>query len=225
LLLTHVPATKPPEYAIEDGVNLVPTHKIAEIKRPWNKYVVIGAGKTGIDAILHLLDNNVDPNKLTWIVPNDSWFFNRDAIAGDNIKTFTKRLPTIMGALLAADDVNDVYKKFEEVGYFMRLDKNIWPTKMRAATVSSKEMHQLQTIVNVVRLGRIERITNNTIIFKQGESIPTDVDTLHIDCSASGTNFPPVKEKLFEGKNISLQMVQVPQPCTTGAMIAALEIK
>ena len=121
--MTLVPATTPPEYAIEDGVNLVPINKIAEIKKPWNKYVIIGGGKTGIDALLHLLDHNVDPNKIFWIVPNDSWFFNRDPFAGDKIGNFAKMFPSIFGALMASEDVNDAYKRLEEVGQFMRLDK------------------------------------------------------------------------------------------------------
>ena len=107
----------------------------------------------------------------------------------------------------------------------MRLDKNIWPTKMRAATVSSKEMAKYRGIKNIVRHGRIERIERDKIIFVQGDTILTDTDTLHIDCSAAGTNFPPVKEKIFDGNRINLMMVQMPQPCTSGAMIAALENK
>ena len=41
------------------------------------RYVVIGAGKTGIDALLHLLDIGVDPESIMWIISNDCWYFNR----------------------------------------------------------------------------------------------------------------------------------------------------
>ena len=37
-----------------------------------------GAGKTGIDAVLFLLNQNVDPNKISWVMPNDPWLVNRD---------------------------------------------------------------------------------------------------------------------------------------------------
>ena len=37
-----------------------------------------GAGKTGIDAVLFLLNQNVDADKITWIMPNDPWLVNRD---------------------------------------------------------------------------------------------------------------------------------------------------
>ena len=86
-------------------------------------------------------------------------------------------------------------------------------------------MKKCLTTKNIVRLGRIERIEKEQIVFKQGGTIPTDADTLHVDCSASGTNFPPVKEKIFDGNKINLMMVQMPQPCTSAAMIAALENK
>ena len=226
LTLTHVPSTKAPEYASEEGVNLVPINKLADIKEPWKRYVVIGAGKTGLDALLYLLDNGVDPEKIVWIVSNDCWYMSRDDFeGGDAFKSLHKIFPKFFGVILESENVDEVYQKSEAEGIFYRLDKNIWPTKMRAATVSSKEMKKCLTIKNIVRLGRIERIEKEQIVFKQGGTIPTDADTLHVDCSASGTNFPPVKEKIFDGNKINLMMVQMPQPCTSAAMIAALENK
>ena len=43
----------------------------------------IGAGKTGIDAVLFLLNQNVDEDKILWIMPNDAWYMNRDQIHSD----------------------------------------------------------------------------------------------------------------------------------------------
>lgn len=225
LMITHVPATKSPGYGVAEGVNLVPINKLAEIKTPWERYVVIGAGKTGLDALSYLLNHGVNQEKIVWIVSNDCWYFCRDFIEGDNLKTFHKNFPKFFTSFLEADNVDECYKNAEAVGQFLRLDKNIWPTKMRAATVSSKEMAKYRSVKNIVRHGRIERIEQDKIIFKQGETIPTDIHTLHIDCSTAGTNFPTVKEKIFDGNRINLLMVQIPQPCTSGAMIAALENK
>ena len=223
LLVTHVPSTRAPEYKISDGVNLLPLNSLSEIKKPWKRYVVIGAGKTGIDAILHLFENNVDVTKISWIVSNECWYFNRDIFI--NLRRFAKQLQPIIDAQISAKDVNEAYLRLEEIGYFMRLTKDIWPTKMRAATISTKEMETIRTITNIIRLGRIDRIENDAIIFEQGATLPTDANTLHIDCSAAGTNFPHVNEKIFSGEYINLLMVQAPQPCTSGAMIAAIELK
>ena len=46
-----------------------------------------------------------------------------------------------------------------------------------------------------------------------------------MDCSVNSTAFAPVKEKVFDGDRINLQMVQIPPACTSAAMIAALELK
>ena len=197
---------------------------LAQIKSPWKKYVIIGGGKTGIDAVLHLLDNNVDADKIAWIIPNDSWFFDRDPFTLTDLKNFTQWFPTIFGAQIEAKDINECYKRWEEVGYMNRLDKNVWPTKMRAATVSSEELRKMQRVDNVIRLGRIERIESDKILFQNGESITTDADTLHVDCTAAGTKFPPLKEKIYDGNQINLQMVLPAQPCTSAAKIAALEL-
>ena len=221
-----MPATQPPKYTISDGVNLVPINKLAEIKVPWKRYVVIGAGKTGLDALLYLIDNNVDPAKIVWIVSNDCWYINRTVFCCD-VKKMGDVFPRLLGkeGLLGAEDVNDAYEKLEALGQFMRLDKNIWPTKMRAATVSEEEINKIRRVGNVVRLGRIESIEKSSIIFKQGDTIPTDSDTLHVDCTAAGLTFTPPNKKIFEGNRIHLYMCQVPQACTSGAMIAAVELK
>ena len=69
-----VPSTHPPKYTINPGVSLVPINGLARLDKSWEKYVVIGekiikglkdvsligAGKTGIDAVLRLLDLGVD---------------------------------------------------------------------------------------------------------------------------------------------------------------------
>ena len=63
-MLTQVPATTPPQYSVSDGVHLVPINKLAEIQAPWKRYVVIGAGKTGLDALLYLMDTKLIRKRL-----------------------------------------------------------------------------------------------------------------------------------------------------------------
>ena len=47
------------------------------MKTPPQNYLVVGAGKTGVDAVLHLMDHGVSLERVHWIVPNDAWFFDR----------------------------------------------------------------------------------------------------------------------------------------------------
>ena len=49
----------------------------------YDQYLIVGGGKTGIDAVLYLLDHGVLPDKISWIVPNDSWLLNRDSLVFD----------------------------------------------------------------------------------------------------------------------------------------------
>ena len=41
-LTTSVPSTHPPKYTVHPGVTLVPINGLARIKKPWDRYVVIG---------------------------------------------------------------------------------------------------------------------------------------------------------------------------------------
>jgi len=222
LMITHVPATKSPEYKVSEKINLIPINCLADIKRAWKRYVVIGAGKTGIDALLFLIDNRVNPEKISWIVPNDSWYLCRDKF--EDLDNLSDSFCDIMDNVIASKDVNEVYLRGEKLGHYLRLDKNIWPTKMRAATMSTNEINKIKSVHQIIRKGRINYINENSIVFKNGEIVPTDENTLHIDCSTAGSKFPPVKEKIFDGNTINLQMVQIPPSCTSAAMIAALEL-
>ena len=53
------------------------------MRESYNNYVIVGGGKTSIDAVLHLLDHGLHPDKIIWVVPADSWLFNRDNLSYD----------------------------------------------------------------------------------------------------------------------------------------------
>ena len=92
-----------------------------------------------------------------------------------------------------------------------------------------------------IRQGRVERITEKEVIFKNGHRMPTTTpnDTLYVDCSAASTGFAHPKvilsiyinimiacpQAIFSGDTINLQMVMLPQPCYSASIIAALELK
>eukprot|EP00404_Azadinium_spinosum_P008688 CAMPEP_0180553278 /NCGR_PEP_ID=MMETSP1036_2-20121128/74219_1 /TAXON_ID=632150 /ORGANISM="Azadinium spinosum, Strain 3D9" /LENGTH=66 /DNA_ID=CAMNT_0022568839 /DNA_START=20 /DNA_END=217 /DNA_ORIENTATION=+ len=48
-------------YKVADGADLVPPNDLPEVAASYNRYVIIGAGKTAFDAALWLLRNGVDP--------------------------------------------------------------------------------------------------------------------------------------------------------------------
>jgi len=220
-LTTKVPSTHPPKYTIHPGVTLVPINGIARLDKSWEKYVVIGAGKTGIDAVLRLLDLGVSQEKISWIVPNDPWMQNRDTLQVSEIPNFIDMWFSIMPGF---EDGGDAYKKLEKAGFFMRLDPSIWPTKQKCATVSSAELRQLQTVTSVVRQGRVAALHVDKIEFQNGTSLVSNSDWLYVDCTCDGLATTP-SVPIFQEKKLILQPVSTCQQVKSAASIAALELR
>jgi hypothetical protein len=68
---TAVLSTRPPKYAVAPGVRCVPLNQLQTA--PHAACTVVGLGKTGMDAILWLLENGVPPSSLRWVMPRDAW--------------------------------------------------------------------------------------------------------------------------------------------------------
>ena len=224
-MTANVPSMRPPTYVVGKGVNLVPINKLVDIKLPWKKYIVVGAGKTGLDALLYLLERNVNPDRITWIVPNDCWYLNRDVF---NMEDLWMEMEKQYSAVVQANNIDDIYAKYEALGIMMRVDKNYWPTRIRGATITPGELEKIRQIKNLIRHGRIKEITSNSILFTNGTLISTDTEeTLFVDCSASGCGLGAhtPATTIFNGNVIYLQMMLLPQPCGSSAIIAALELR
>lgn len=222
---THVPATKKPNYKVSDGVNLIPINGLSSISTPWPHYLVIGGGKTGIDAVLFLLDHGMNPDKISWVVPNDAWFWERNAVRLDG-GNLSEGVVKMMDPLIDENNktVTEVLLALEENGILMRLDKTILPTRYRAATVNQEEVRKLRRVENIIRKGRIDSIEPGKLIFQSGEELPVDPKTLFVDCSANSTLFSP-KKKVFDGKTINVQFIRMPPPSISANVIAAMELK
>jgi hypothetical protein len=52
-----------------------------QVAQPQADYVVVGSGKTGIDACLWLLEQGVGPERIRWIMPRDAWLLDRAKIS------------------------------------------------------------------------------------------------------------------------------------------------
>ena len=72
-LKTVVPSMRPPPYHVGDGVDCVAPNDLPASAPGHQRFVIVGAGKTGIDACLWLLRNDIAPDRLTWIMPRDAW--------------------------------------------------------------------------------------------------------------------------------------------------------
>lgn len=222
-LNTSVPSTHPPKYAIASGVKCVPLNELPRVKQAPSGYVVVGAGKTGIDAALWLLDNGVAAKDICWIMPRDSWFQDRANVQpGDEFFAQSYgALALQMEAVAQSESVADLFVKLEASGQLLRLDANIQPGMFHGAVVSKAELAELRQIENIVRMGRVQRIEKDCIVLALG-TVASDPDRLYIDCSASAVERRPIVP-IFEGNKITPQMVRTFQPTFSGAFIAHVE--
>jgi hypothetical protein len=222
LTASSIPATTPPNYMVAGGVNHVSVNGLTGIDHSWERYMVIGAGKTGIDAVLYLLERGVDPAKICWVISNDCWFFSREAFVKDDGSWFMSQFNE--GILEESVTNNEeCLEELERRGVVMRLDGSVRPTRYRAATVTRAEVEQLNR-VGTIRQGRISRIEVDRVLFHSGQEVPTSSHTLHVDCSAAGTTLPDPR-KIFDGDTIFLNWILFPPPGFNVAVIAALELR
>ena len=92
----RVPSITKPKFEVAPEVTIVPINGLIDIRSPWEKYVVLGAGKTGIDAVLFLLHQNVEADKIIWVMPNDAWLMNRDVLSPSKLALTTFDLLNIL---------------------------------------------------------------------------------------------------------------------------------
>lgn len=212
----QVPSIRTPSYSVADGVSLVPLNDLPKIRAPYEAYRVIGAGKTGIDAVLFLLEQGIDPGRISWVMPNDAWFLDRAQIQPG--RNFKDGLFTQLESIAESTTVDEVFHSLERNGRILRLDPDVWPTKYRCATVSQEELVALRRVENVIRLGRVKRVLPGELVLDRG-SVQTPDKTLHVDCSADGLARREVRP-IFEDGKITLQSLSMCQQVFSAAVIA-----
>ena len=114
-----------------------------------------------------------------------------------------------------------MFEQLETRGAILRLDPAVKPTMHHCATVTEGELAALRSIPNIVRLGRVKAIEAHQIVLEKG-SIPTDRDTIHIDCTASAI-VGVTARSVFAGNQIYLQNRRLCQPVFSAALIAHVE--
>ncbi len=223
-LKTTVPKTHTPSFTVADGVRFMPLNDLPTITEPPEGYVVVGAGKTGIDACLWLLQHGVDPDAITWIVSREAWLLDRrntqmsEEFFFDTMETQARMYESIA----ASESPDDMFARLEQCGYFLRIDPDVTPQMFHGATVSRLELEALRSIRNVVRLGHVTAITADEIVLDRG-TIATTPDTVHVDCSASAIVDPGAKP-IFAGDLITPQLVRPYQPVFSAALVAHVEL-
>ncbi|GAC1401615.1 MAG: NAD(P)/FAD-dependent oxidoreductase [Mycobacterium sp.] len=217
-----VPSMRRPSYAV-DGVDCVPPNELPRIREGRDRYVIVGAGKTAMDACLWLLRHGIAPEKLTWIKPRDSWILDRAAIQPGSqfAKKVLRDFSNQLAAVHEAQSLPDLFSRLEDKGCLQRIDTSVDPTMYRCAILSQAELEQLRRITEVVRMGHVTSIQPGRITL-QGGTCDIDGSALFIDCSADGlAHREPAA--VFDGDHISLQPVRTCQPAFSAAVIGHVE--
>ncbi|KPI36356.1 uncharacterized protein AB675_7363 [Cyphellophora attinorum] len=222
---TEVPSMREPPFKVADGVDVIPPNDLVKLSRPYGHYTVVGAGKTGIDACLYLLDAEISPSQISWILPRDPWYFNRN-----NFQTGEEFRERILAAgarsteaIMAATDTRDLLHRLESAAHLTRLDPSVEPEAWKCATISLKELDAIRSIPksNITRKGHVTLITANKVTLDNGTYVP-DADTLYVDCSAGSIPKRPIVP-IFNGRHITLQAVRFCQQVFSAAVIARVE--
>ena len=219
----QVPSTRRPQFEVADGVDLVPLNELPRCAFDRTQYTIVGAGKTGMDAVLWLLRNEVDPDRIGWIMPRDSWLLDRKTIQPgpefgvSSLANFANQ----MEAIANAASVDDMFDRLSAAGCLLRLDDTERPSMYRCATVTQAELEQLRRVRNVVRKGRVQHIDPSEMVL-EGGSIPMSGNHLVVDCSADGLAKRP-SVSVFDGDQLTLQSVRTCQQVFSAAFIGHVE--
>ncbi|MHA6332768.1 NAD(P)-binding protein [Qipengyuania sp. CAU 1752] len=228
---TSVPATHTLNFKVEPGVYLEPPGALPDL---WldaenlpERYVILGAGKTAMDTGVWLIEAGVDPDKITWVRPRESWLWNRRYTQPGELfieDTLDMQIAILKAAAKASDGA-EMMRILGEGGYYLRIDETIAPEMFHFATISQGEIDILRRITNVVRKGRVTAIEPSRMHFGE-ETVDVPPETLFIDCTASAVPFEARKNTgpQFRGDTIVLQPIFVPLVTLSAALTAFFEV-
>ena len=225
---TTVPSTHTPAFTVADGVRLVPPNALphlalASATTP-SRYVILGAGKTAMDAGVWLVSAGVPADRITWVRPRESWLINR-RVTQPGHEFFHDSIGAqahAFEAFATAPTVDALFERLEAVGNMLRIDRSVRPQMFHYATISTGEIEILRTITDVVRHGRVRAIEAEGLRF-DAAFVPVEPGALHIDCTASAVTRRPMVP-VFADDRITLQMVRIPAPPLSAAVAAWLEV-
>lgn len=224
-LTTSIPMTHERRFTVAQGVACEPPNHLPRLAPRHRHVTVLGAGKTALDSLVWLLEQGFPPERITWVMPRDAWYWNRNLLQ-PGMRFFDATIGNKLAqneASAAAASPEDLCLRMEADGAWLRLDTSVWPTLYHAAVITEMDLEALRRIDDVVRLGRVLRIEADRMVLEQGERA-TPPDTLFVDCTASAVegnvgDFTPV----FAPGRIDLQMIRPYQPCFSSALIAHME--
>ncbi|HVP66186.1 MAG TPA: FAD-dependent oxidoreductase [Anaeromyxobacteraceae bacterium] len=221
-LSPSIPASTPPPFDVGTGASAVPVNELAHFAESPERFVIVGAGKTAMDACVWLLENGVGPEDIQWIKPREAWLLNRTYFQpGDLVGGMLEGIARQMEAASRATSIDDLFDRLEAADQVRRVDQGVRPTMYKLATIADWEIDLLRRIQNVVRLGRVRRLERDRIVLDHG-TIPTRSAHLHVHCAADGLR-RPAPLPIFQAERITLQPVRSGLVPFNAALVAFVE--
>ena len=211
-------------FQVHADVQLIPPNGLIDLSGTPGLIVVIGGGKTAIDAVTWLLENGANPDSVAWIRPRDAWLLNRATVQPDyrffeqTFEWFTSQWE----ACVQAQSADDIFLCMEREGYVRRLDPAVLPTMYRCAIVSDGEYELVKQVSNVVRMGRVISVEPGKVTLDGGE-FRTPETAVFVDCSACGIP-RKASQPVFQNDRIVPQYVRQCNPTFSAALVAKVEL-
>jgi len=219
-LSPQIPADTPAPFGIADGVHVVAVNDLVNLSGAPSQYVIVGCGKTATDACVWLLGNGVDPNAICWVRPRDPWMLDRAVVQPDPAVFIGMAADTVEAAAQAASP-DDLFLRLEEGGVMLRIDRSVTPTMAKTPTLARWELDRLRSIDDVVRLGHIQRVEPNRLVFGAGEKAMAK-DAVIVHCAAPGLQYRPLVP-IWGQEAITLQPIRTGFPCFGAALAGYVE--
>ncbi|MEZ5156423.1 MAG: hypothetical protein R2718_09965 [Solirubrobacterales bacterium] len=217
-----IPATHPGSFEITPDATVIAVNELPQAAASAERFMVLGAGKTAVDACTWLLSDGVAPDRIGWVRPRDMWFHHRRHfqpldLVGENIEGIS--LDAEAGANAA--DIDDLFDRLEASDRLVRIDPSVPATMYRGTMLGPDELAELRQIEDVVRLGHVRRIESDRIVLDRG-AVETSGEVLHVNCTAYGLR-AAAPTPIFEQDRIVLQQVRQNSPTFNAALIAFVE--
>ncbi|KAI9031049.1 pyridine nucleotide-disulfide oxidoreductase-domain-containing protein [Hyaloraphidium curvatum] len=201
---------------------------VASADKPFDKFCVLGGGKTGMDTVTWLLGIGVAPDRITWVIPRPWYGINRKAYQVTVNSEMNLALTAASGAAMAnASSLQEAVDGFGECGYFTKLAAAPKPDLHKGhyhhPIMSLRELELLDSIEDLeIGRGHVVSIDAAGFDFDGGARKEMPPNTCYVDCAAETVKAMPAVP-VWQGDTIVVPFVVAGMPCLNAALIAKVD--